>query len=78
MEPVIEGDLRLVDCEDADVAEISASAPLLARYQKTLHAFIGGAQDFCRKRGIAYSLARNEVPVDQTVSKYLRKQGLVR
>jgi uncharacterized protein (DUF58 family) len=78
MEPAVQGDLRLIDCEDADVAEITASAPLLARYQKTLSTFIGGAQDFCRRRGMAYALARNEVPVDQMVSNYLRKQGLVR
>lgn len=78
MEPAVQGDLKLIDCEDADVAEITASAPLLARYQKTLSAFIGGAQDFCRRRGMAYALARNEVPIDQMVSNYLRKQGLVR
>ncbi|MEK6247659.1 MAG: DUF58 domain-containing protein [Planctomycetales bacterium] len=78
MDPNIEGDLRLIDCEDADVAEVTASAPLLARYQKTLNAFIGSASEFCRRRGMSYILARNEVPVEQLISKYLRKQGLVR
>lgn len=78
MDPQIEGDLRLVDCEDADVAEITASAPLLARYQKTLNAFVSGAREFCHRRGMTYVLARNEVPLDQMVSKYLRKGGLVR
>jgi uncharacterized protein (DUF58 family) len=78
MDPDIQGDLRLIDCEDADVAEVTASAPLLARYQKTLNAFVNGAREFCTRRGITYTLVRNEVPIEQVVSKYLRIQGLVR
>ncbi len=30
IDPDIKGDLKLLDCEDADVAEITASAPLIA------------------------------------------------
>ncbi|MGB6045903.1 MAG: DUF58 domain-containing protein [Pirellulales bacterium] len=78
LEPEIQGDLRLVDCEDADVAEITASAPLLARYRKTLNSFLGGAKDYCTRRGMSYVLARNDVAVDQVISNYLRNQGLVR
>jgi uncharacterized protein (DUF58 family) len=76
--PEIRGDLKLVDCEDNDVAEISASAPLLQRYQKTLAAFVDGAREFCSHRGMNYLLANNQLPVDQLVSSYLRKRGLVR
>jgi uncharacterized protein (DUF58 family) len=78
LDPDIKGDLRLVDCEDDDVAEISASAPLLRRYQKTLAAFVEGAREFCSRRGMNYLLANNQLPVDQLVSSYLRKRGLVR
>jgi hypothetical protein len=78
IDPDIKGDLRLVDCEDADVAEISASAPLLNRYKKTLAAFVEGAREFCSRRGMNYLLANNQVPVEQLVAGYLRKRGLVR
>jgi uncharacterized protein (DUF58 family) len=78
LDPDVKGDLRLVDCEDDDVAEISASAPLLKRYQKTLAAFVEGAREFCNRRGMNYLLANNQLPVDQLVSSYLRKRGLVR
>jgi uncharacterized protein (DUF58 family) len=78
LEPDIKGDLRLVDCEDADVAEITASAPLLKRYQKTLAAFVEGAREFCSRRGMNYLLAKNQVPVDQLIGGYLRRRGLVR
>jgi len=78
LEPDIKGDLRLIDCEDDDVAEITASAPLLKRYQKTLAAFVETTREFCARRGMNYLLANNQVPVDQLVSGYLRKRGLVR
>ncbi len=48
LDPDVKGDLKLVDCEDQDVAEISVSAPLLARYKSTLNAFTGGAQNSVR------------------------------
>ncbi|NIP86467.1 MAG: DUF58 domain-containing protein [Planctomycetales bacterium] len=77
-DPGIQGDLRLVDCEDADVAEITASAPLLARYRQTLNAFLQAAREFCTRRGIAYVLVENEVAIEKIVVQYLRRQGLVR
>jgi uncharacterized protein (DUF58 family) len=78
LEPDVKGDLKLVDCEDADEAEITVSAPLLARYQQTLSAFTRGAQDFCAKRGMHYLLANNKTPVADLVGQHLRRRGLVR
>ena len=78
IDPDVKGDLKLVDCEDADTAEVTISAPLIARYKQTLNAFVEGAKTFCTRRGMNYLLARNDVPVDQLVSSYLRKRGLVR
>lgn len=78
LEPEIRGDLRLVDCEDADVAEITVSAPLLKRYQQTLAAFVASAKEFCSRRGMNYLLAKNQTPVEQFIASYLRQRGLVR
>jgi uncharacterized protein (DUF58 family) len=78
VDPDVKGDLRLIDCEDSDVAEVTISAPLLARYKQTLNGFVDGARQFCNRRGMNYLLARNDLPVDQLVSSYLRKRGLVR
>jgi uncharacterized protein (DUF58 family) len=78
MDPDVKGDLRLIDCEDADVAEITVSRPLLDRYRRTLTAFINGAREFCTRRGMSYVLANNQIPVDQLVTSYLRQRGLVR
>ncbi|MFP6692420.1 MAG: DUF58 domain-containing protein [Pirellulales bacterium] len=78
IDPDITGDLRLVDCEDSDVAEITVSAPLLGRYKKTLNSFVSGVRAFCNRRGMSYLMVCNETPVEQLVSNLLRRQGLVR
>jgi uncharacterized protein (DUF58 family) len=78
LDPDVKGDLKLVDCEDQDVAEITASAPLLRRYKQTLAAFVDGARTFCTRRGMGYLLANNQLPVAQLVGSYLRARGLVR
>jgi uncharacterized protein (DUF58 family) len=76
--PTITGDLKLVDCEDGDSREVSISATMLARYQKTLAGFITTARDFCQRRGIAYVSTRSDASVETLIEQYLRLRGLVR
>ena len=78
LEPDVKGDLRLVDCEDRDEAEVTVSAPLLNRYRQTLNAFITEAQQFCSRRGMRYLLANNQTPLDEVLATHLRRRGLVR
>lgn len=76
--PAFTGDLRLTDIEDGDQAEVTISAPLLARYERTLTAFRGGLNQFCTKRGMQYLFTSNQVPFEKLVLGYLRTRGLVR
>jgi hypothetical protein len=78
LEPELLGDLKLVDIEDNDEAEITVSGPLLKRYKQNLAAFQAGLQDFCNRRGITYLMTSNKVPFDRLVLNYLRHRGLVR
>lgn len=78
IEPEIVGDLRLVDAEDDDVAEVTVSGPLLKRYKQNLAAFRASLQAFCNRRGIAYLFTSNQVPFDRLVLTYLRQRGLVK
>lgn len=78
LDPALEGDLRLVDCEDGDTAEVTVSAALVERYKRTLAAMVESARDFCHRRGMVHLLARNETPVDELIGGYLRARGLVR
>lgn len=78
LDPEMAGDLKLVDSEDDDVAEITVSRPLLDRYRQTLNAFVEGARRFCTQRGISYILANTQLPLEQLVGNYLRQHGLLR
>lgn len=78
LDPDLAGDLRLVDCEDHDVAEVTVNRMLLDRYRKTLNAYTQRARQFCSQRSITYLLTRTDQPVDELVTKYLRSRGLVR
>jgi len=78
IDPEVQGDLRLVDCEDGDIAEVTVSRPLLERYKRTLATFIDSAREFCTRRGMSYLMTSTATPVDQIVSGYLRRKGLVR
>ncbi len=78
IEPAVVGDLRLVDVEDEDVAEVTVSAPLLRRYKENLAAYRAAIHRFCTRRGITYLFTSNRVPFDRLVLHYLRLRGLVR
>ena len=78
IEPEIVGDLKLVDVEDDDVAEITVSGPLLKRYKQNLAAYQSSIQEYCNRRGITFLFTSNQVPFDRLVLTYLRQRGLVR
>ena len=78
MDPDLQGDLKLVDCEDGDIAEVTVSRRLLDRYKQTLARFIEEARDFSAKRGIVYTMTSTERSVERLVSRYLRQRGLVK
>ena len=78
VEPDLKGDLRLVDVEDGDVAEITISVPLLKRYKDNLNAFVGGLKEWCTRRGITYIFTTNMFPFDRLILNYLRERGLVK
>jgi uncharacterized protein (DUF58 family) len=78
IEPEVVGDLKLVDVEDDDVAEITVNGPLLARYKQNLDAYRAALHDFCTRRGVMCLFTSNQVPFDRLVLTYLRQRGLVR
>ena len=78
VEPEIAGDLKLVDVEDDDIAEITVSRALLDRYKKNLAAYRAALYEFCTRRGVACLFTSNRVPFETLVLTYLRQRGLVR
>ena len=58
IDPPLTGDLKLMDVEDGDEAEVTVTAPLLKKYQETLANYRGKLASFARDAGsIIYSRA---------------------
>ncbi len=78
IDPPLVGDLRLMDVEDDDTAEVTVSRALLNRYKRNLEAYCGGLREYCTRRGINYFFTSSEVPFDQVVLSYFRNRGLLK
>jgi len=72
------GDLRLKDVEDADVADVTVSAPLLKKYKANLAAYCDQLREFCLRRDMNLLTVRSDTPVETLVLDYLRKKGVIR
>jgi len=78
LSPDFAGDLRLIDIEDADVAEITVSAALVKYYKRNVTAYCNELKDFCSRRGAVYALANSGDSVESLVLNYLRRIRLLR
>lgn len=78
VEPDITGDLRLVDVEDGDRAEITVAAPLLKKYKQNLAAYCEELRSYCARREITGLTVRTDTPIEALILDYLRRRGLLR
>jgi uncharacterized protein (DUF58 family) len=78
IEPPLRGDLRLLDAETEEFAEVSIGEPILRKYRANLRGFLDRARTFCLKRGIAYAFAPSDTPFEKVVLEALRRGGLLR
>ncbi|MDX2017994.1 MAG: DUF58 domain-containing protein [Planctomycetota bacterium] len=78
IEPDLTGDLKLKDVEDADLAEVTISAPLLKRYKANLKAYTEQLQQFGARRDLNVMTVRSDTPIDTLILDYFRTRGLVK
>ena len=78
LNPDYQGDLRLVDSEDGDIAEITVNKPLVDRYKNHLKAYCDDIRNYCIRRAIFYLLTDNHIPMEKLILEYLRQRRLVR
>ncbi len=76
-EPDLQGDLKLVDVEDADTAEITVTRALLEFYRRNLGAYCNTLKTFCTRRGATYVLTDTGRPVERLVLQSLRRRRLL-
>ena len=77
IEPDLQGDLKLRDIEDDDLAEVSITQPLLKQYKANLNAYCLSLKDYVTRRGGTYLFTSTAVPFDTLVLNYLRERGLL-
>ena len=78
LQPDLTGDLKLLDIEDGDTAEVTISAALLKFYKRNLAAYCEEIKRFCERRGATYVLASSAQSVEALVLTYMRRRGLLR
>jgi len=78
LSPDLSGELKLIDIEDADAAEITVSAALSKYYKRNLTAYCNELKNFCTRRGAVYVLANSADSVESLVLNYLRRIRLLR
>jgi uncharacterized protein (DUF58 family) len=76
-EKALQGDLKLRDIEDDDMAEVSITQPLIKQYKANLNAYCLALKDYVTKRGGTYLFTSTAVPFDTLVLNYLRERGLL-
>lgn len=77
IEPGLQGDLKLRDVEDGDLAEVSITQALIKQYKANLNAYCLGLKEYLTRRGGTYLFASTAVPFDSLVLNYLRERGLL-
>ncbi|HEX8521988.1 MAG TPA: DUF58 domain-containing protein [Tepidisphaeraceae bacterium] len=77
IDPDLQGDLKLRDIEDDDMAEVSITQPLIKQYKANLNAYCLSLKDYLTRRGGTYLFTSTAVPFDTLVLNYLRERGLL-
>ncbi len=76
--PQVSGDIKLVDSETGQTIEITADAEFLARYQANLEGWQEELRRFCGARNMQYLPVITDLPFEELIFTWLRRQGVVR
>lgn len=74
----LSGDMKLVDVEDGNEAEVTVSGALLKRYKENLNGYCGQLREYCVRRSMTHMTLRSDMGMDTLIFDYLRKRGLLK
>jgi uncharacterized protein (DUF58 family) len=77
-DPPLAGDLRLLDAETGQAVEITADFEALTRYKAGLAAWQAEIRDWCNRRNITYVSVTTDVPFEEFIFAFLRRQGILK
>jgi hypothetical protein len=76
--PDLSGDLKLIDVETGEDAEVSLDPAVLDDYADRLQAWQDDIRAYCGTRGIHYQAVITDSGWDEVLLQALRRQGVVR
>jgi uncharacterized protein (DUF58 family) len=76
--PDLNGDLKLIDSEDAGAVEITADYDLLSRYKQGLAEWQESLHKFCSARSMLYIPLTTAMPLEELLFAWLERQGVVK
>jgi uncharacterized protein (DUF58 family) len=77
LDPLLGGDLRLVDVETGQTQDATVDGSLRAIYLRRLAAWQAGLAAYCARRDIRYLPVSTGQPFDDLILTHLRRRGLV-
>ena len=78
VEPLVSGDLKLVDVETGQDAEITLDPTTLGQYRERLRAWQTEIASACAGRGVHYIPVTTDLPWERLVMQALRVKGVVK
>jgi len=76
--PVLEGDLKLLDVENGAEVEITADFDLVQRYKDGLAQWQQELRQFCSARGMHYVPVETSLPFETLLFAVLRQRGVIK
>jgi uncharacterized protein (DUF58 family) len=78
VDPPVSGDLKLVDVETGQDAEITLDPTTLNQYRDRLRAWQSEIADYCSSRNVHYIPVTTDLPWEQLVMQTLRVKGVLK
>jgi uncharacterized protein (DUF58 family) len=78
LQPMLRGDLTLLDAEGGPSREVTVDREALARYQARLRDHFAEAERFCARHRIDYLRTSSLVPFQELVLRHMRRGGFLR
>jgi hypothetical protein len=75
--PSVRGDLRLIDSETGDPAEVSITPRVLRDYMKRMKNFQGEVRSVAHQSMSSFCLVETSLPLPDAIFGQLRRQGIL-
>lgn len=77
LNPGLNGDFRLVDCETGEAREVTLTPLVLKAYQQKMQQFTAEIRDFCHKHNMEFGQISSAQPLEEIILRSLPAAGIL-